>query len=184
MPLTLPPNGDVLLETKRFCIVRQRRMLANGKEFVRDTVQHAGSVVIIPLLDDGRVCLLRNYRLAVGETLVELPAGTLDRDEPPLKTAARELAEETGYNAARIEPLTEFLMSPGILNERTYVYVATGLAPGAAALEPGEEIETFLADWEEALGMIDDGRIVDAKTVAAMLVYERRGRGRVVNGEW
>src|SRR5688500_17159845 len=94
MPHRLPLNSELLLETERFRVVRQRRMMANGREFVRDTVQHPGSVVILPLLDDGRVCLLRNYRLAVGATLIELPAGTLDRDEAPAATAARELTEE------------------------------------------------------------------------------------------
>jgi ADP-ribose pyrophosphatase len=175
---SLPPNAELLLETNRFCVVRQRRTLAGGREFVRDTVQHPGSVVIVPLLDDGRVCLLRNYRVAVGETLIELPAGTLDRDEPPAATAARELAEETGYTAARIEPLTELLMSPGILNERTHVFVARGLAPGRPALEPGEEIETLDVGWDEALAMVDDGQIQDAKSVAALLLYDRLHRRR------
>ncbi|MEX2142896.1 MAG: NUDIX domain-containing protein [Pirellulales bacterium] len=175
----LPPNAELLLETKRFRVIRQQRTLADGQTVVRETVQHPGSVVIVPLLDDGRVCLLRNYRLAVGATLVELPAGTLDRDEPPAATAARELAEETGYTAARLEPLTELLMSPGILNERMHVFVATGLSPGTPALEPGEEIETLAVDWDEALAMVDDGRIQDAKTVAAMLLYDRvRQSGR------
>jgi ADP-ribose pyrophosphatase len=138
----------------------------------------------LPLLDDGRVCLVRNYRVAVEQTLVELPAGTLDRDEPPVATAARELSEETGYTAGRIEPFAQFFMSPGILNERMHVFVASGLAPGTAALEAGEEIETFIVPWEEALAMVEDGRIQDAKTVAAILLYDRRiqqktpGQGR------
>jgi ADP-ribose pyrophosphatase len=174
----LPPNSELLLETKRFRVVRQRRTLADGREFVRDTVQHPGSVVILPLLDDGRVCLLRNYRVAVGATLIELPAGTLDRDEPPGATAARELTEETGYSAARLEPLTELLMSPGILNERIHVFVATGLSPGVPALEVGEEIETLIVEWSEALLMVEDGRIQDAKTVASLLLYDRLYRRR------
>ena len=174
----LPPNSELLLETKRFRVVRQRRTLADGREFVRDTVQHPGSVVILPLLDDGRVCLLRNYRVAVGATLIELPAGTLDRDEPPAATAARELTEETGYSAARLEPLTELLMSPGILNERIHVFVATGLSPGVPALEVGEEIETLVVEWSEALLMVEDGRIQDAKTAASLLLYDRLYRRR------
>ncbi len=178
MPHRLPPNTDLLLETDRFRVVRQRRLLANGQEFVRDTVQHPGSVVILPLMDDGRVCLLRNYRLAVGTMLIELPAGTLDRDEAPAATAARELTEETGYTAARLEPLTELLMSPGILHERMHVFVATGLSPGEPQLEWGEEIEPVIVAWDEALAMVDDGRIEDAKTVAALLLYDRLHRGR------
>jgi ADP-ribose pyrophosphatase len=130
-------------------------------------------VVVVPLLDDGRVCLLRNFRLAVNASLIELPAGTLEPGERAEITAKRELAEETGYNAARLEPLAEMLMSPGILNERMHVFVATGLSAGAPAPEAGEEIETMLVTWNEALAMIDDGRIQDAKTIAALLLFER-----------
>jgi ADP-ribose pyrophosphatase len=168
------PQAQVLLNTRRFQVVRHRYTLADGNEVVRETVQHPGAAVILPLLDDGRVCLVRNYRVAVDETLIELPAGTLEESEPPIATAARELAEETGYTAARIEPLAEMLMSPGILKERMHVFLATGLSAGTAALEAGEEIETFVVAWDDALAMIDDGRIKDAKTVAALLLYDRR----------
>ena len=116
---------------------------------------------------------MRNYRVAVNQTLIELPAGTLDRGELPAATAARELAEETGYTAERLQPLAELLMSPGILNERMHVFIATGLSSGVASPEPGEEIETLVVPWEEALAMIDDGRIQDAKTVAVLLLYDR-----------
>ncbi len=173
----LPSDSEFLLETRRFSVVRQQRKLASGQTIVRETVQHPGSVVIVPILADGSVCLLRNYRLAVGATLIELPAGTLDRDEPLAVTAARELAEETGYSAARLDRLAELLMSPGILNERMHLFVATGLTPGATALEPGEEIETFVVGWQDALKLIDDGQIQDAKTVAALLLYDRIQRG-------
>ena len=165
---------EVLLDTPRFQVVRQRRTLAGGKMHVRETVQHPGSVVILPLLDDGSVCLLRNFRVAVNETLIELPAGTLDRDEPPIATAARELTEETGYTATRLEALGTLLMSPGILNERMHMFVATGLARGETALEEGEEIEAFEVGWDEAMRMVEDGRIQDAKTVATLLLFERR----------
>ena len=167
-------RSELLLKTARFDVVRQRATLTDGREVVRDTIQHPGAVVILPLLEDRRVCLLRNYRVAVDETLIELPAGTLEEGEPPIATAARELAEETGYTAARIEPLAEMLMSPGILKERMHVFLATGLTAGTAALEAGEEIETFVVKWEEALAMIDDGRIKDAKTIATLLLYDRR----------
>ena len=170
------PQTQVLLNTERFQVVRHRHTLADGREFVRETIQHPGAAVILPLLDDGRVCLLRNYRVAVDETLIELPAGTLEEGELPIATAARELAEETGYAAARIEPLAEMLMSPGILNERMHVFLATGLTTGTAALEAGEEIETFVVAWDEALALVDDGRIKDAKTIAALLLYDRRLR--------
>jgi ADP-ribose pyrophosphatase len=117
--------------------------------------------------------------VAVGKTLVELPAGTLEPGEDPAVTAARELIEETGYRAAHLEKLREFYMSPGILNERMHLYLATGLAPGETALEPGEEIETLVVAWDEAVRMAVDGTIEDAKSLVGLLHYDavRRARG-------
>jgi ADP-ribose pyrophosphatase len=174
----LPANSELILETRRFCVVRQQRTMPGGQTITRETIQHPGAVVIVPLLDDGRVCLVRNYRLAVNATLIELPAGTLEPGERAEIAAKRELAEETGYDAGRMEALGQMLMSPGILNERMHVFVATSLAAGTAAPEADEEIETLLASWAEALAMIDDGRIQDAKTIAALLLYDRVRRGR------
>ncbi len=178
------PDAETLLETERFRVVRKRRRLRNGRVVAREIVQHPGAVLILPILDDGRVCLVQNFRVAVEATLVELPAGTLGPGELPLAAAERELAEETGYTARTLEPLAELLMSPGILHERMHLFVARGLTAGTAALEEGEEIETRLASWDEALAMVDDGRIHDAKTVAALLLFDRRMReaGQVVAG--
>ena len=140
-------------------------------------MQHPGSVAIVPVVDPEHVCLIRNYRVAVGETLWEIPAGTLDHDEPPLATAIRELTEETGYHAERVESATVLSMSPGILNERMHVFVATGLTPGPTALEPGEDIQTATR-WDEVLAMIERGEIHDAKSVAGLLFYQQfRRRG-------
>lgn len=167
-------DQEILLETPRFTVVRQRFTLADGQAHVRETVQHPGAVVILPLLDDGRVCLIRNYRTAVGQTLIELPAGTLEPPEAPEATARRELEEETGYRVETIEPLCQFFMSPGIFNERMHVYLATGLKPGPTRLEAGEQIEPWLVEWDEALAMADDGRIQDAKTLTSLFWYDRR----------
>src|SRR5262249_9656458 len=144
---------EILLETRRFRVVRQRGRTASGHEYVRETVQHPGAVVILPLLDDGRVCLIRNYRVAVNRTLIEVPAGTLELHEDAGDGGRREREEETGYTARQIEPLVQFYMSPGILNERMHAYVATGLAKGPTHLDAGEEIEPELVAWEEALRM-------------------------------
>jgi ADP-ribose pyrophosphatase len=122
--------------------------------------------------------LIRNYRIAVDEELLELPAGTIDPGEDPLETARRELAEETGYRAENFRRLTEFWVSPGILSERMHLFLATGLQPGAAALEKGEQIQTLVVAWDEALAMIDQQKIRDAKTLAGLLYYDRlRRRG-------
>jgi ADP-ribose pyrophosphatase len=167
------PHDEELLVAGRFRVVRRRLRLADGSELIREIVQHPGAVVILPLLPDGRVCLIRNQRIAVCQLLVELPAGTLEPAEDPAIAAARELTEETGYRADHIEKFGEWLMSPGILNERMHIFVATGLRAGPTALEAGEQIEPLIVDWSQALEMIRDGEIIDAKTVAAILFYDR-----------
>ncbi len=163
---------EVLYQAKRFRVERVTQESADGSRHAKDIVRHPGAVAIVPLLDDGRLCFVENYRVAVEERLVELPAGTLEPPEEPVKTALRELAEETGYRAAHIEHLTTLCMSPGILDEKMYVYAASGLTAGDMALEAGEDIRVLRLTWQEALEMVRDGRIRDAKSVAALLYYD------------
>lgn len=165
---------ELLLSTRRFRVVRHVERAADGSRHIRETVQHPGAVTILPLLDGDRVCLIRNWRVAVGQTLIELPAGTLEPHEDPAVTAARELIEETGYRAARLEKLLEFFMSPGILNERMRVYLARGLTPGNMALEAGERIEPLVVAWNEAMQMALDGTIQDAKTLVALFYWDHQ----------
>jgi ADP-ribose pyrophosphatase len=164
---------EVLLVASRFRVVRRVQQSADGSRHERQIIEHPGSVAIVPLVAADRVCLIRNFRISVNQWLWEIPAGTLDHDEPPLETARRELIEETGYRCTAIEKFGELWMSPGILNERMHLYVATGLTAGPTALEGGEEIETVVLAWSEALAMIDRGEIRDAKTVAGLLAYDR-----------
>jgi ADP-ribose pyrophosphatase len=102
--------------------------------------------------------------------LLEVPAGTLEPGEPPEVTAARELTEETGYRAGRIEPMGGWWVSPGVMNERMYLYRCTDLTPGPAAHQPDERLEPVIVSWGEALAMVRDGRIDDAKTMLALLI--------------
>ena len=168
---------DTLLETSKFRIVRTRQEGPGVKTKEREVVRHPGAVAILPLLDDGRVCLIRNRRLSVDQELIELPAGTLEPGEDPAAAAHRELLEETGYRADRLTKLHEFFLSPGILDERMHLYLAEGLTAGAPKREPGEEIENLLVPWGEAMQMTLDGRIHDAKTLIGLLLYDR-ARGR------
>ncbi len=167
---TNPP--EEVFATRRFRVWRHSQIGSDGQPHLRHSVQHPGAVAILPLVDKDHVCLIRNYRIAVDRTLIELPAGTLEPGEDPAHTAARELIEETGYRAARIEKMREFTMSPGILNERMHLYLAQDLTPGQAALEVGEQIETFVVHWDEAMQMVRDGQIEDAKTLVGLLHYE------------
>jgi ADP-ribose pyrophosphatase len=162
-------DSQVLLQTHKFRVVRETIAAPSGRTKSREIVRHPGACVIVPLLDDGRVCLIRNWRVAVNQTLIELPAGTLEPPEPPAVTAERELIEETGYRATKIEFLHAFFLSPGILDEKMHLYLATGLTAGPTAREEGEEIENWLVPFNEALSMIFRGEIQDAKTIVGLL---------------
>jgi len=169
----MPAESEVRYVAPRFRVVRRVQPTADGVGLVREIVEHNGAVAIVPIVGADQVCLIRNYRIAVGTTLWEIPAGTLEPDEPPLDNARRELIEETGYRAGKLEKFGELWMSPGILDERMHLFVATGLVAGPTALEAGEEIESVVVPWDEALAMIDRGEIQDAKTVAGLLAYDR-----------
>jgi ADP-ribose pyrophosphatase len=164
---------EVVLRTKKFQVALDTTPMPDGRTVARHVVLHPGAVAILPVVDDRHVCLLRNFRPAVGEELWEVPAGTLDPPEPPDEAAVRELAEETGYHAARWRRLREFYPSPGVLSERMYLYVAEGLTPGPQKLEADEHIEPKVVSWKDALAWALDGTIRDAKTLVALLTWER-----------
>jgi ADP-ribose pyrophosphatase len=176
---TEPKEPELVFEGKKFKVVREKIVTPAGNQKVREIVRHPGACVIVPLLDDGRVCLIRNYRIAVRQTLIELPAGTLEPPEPPLTTAERELIEETGYRARKMEFLHAIYPSPGILDEKMHLYLATGLTAGPTAREEGEEIENLEVPWDEALDMIGRGEIQDAKTIVGLLWVDRLQRKRL-----
>jgi ADP-ribose pyrophosphatase len=169
------PEPTVLFQGSRFRVERLIQTTPDGVEHVKEVVKHPGAVTLLPLLDDGRICLVQEYRVSVGQTLIELPAGTLEPGEDPAVAARRELAEETGYRAGRIEHLATFYMSPGVLDERMVLYVATALEPGPMDLDAGEDIRPLLTTWPEALAMVADGRIRDAKSMLGLLYYQAYG---------
>lgn len=173
-----PTEGDqrVVFTGSRFRVVEVTQQDAAGGTKPRQVILHPGAVVIVPLLAGNRVCLIRNERVAVSQTLIELPAGTIDPPEEPTATAVRELREETGFTATQWQELPGFFMSPGILRERMHVFVAQGLREGAPAREAGENIDNLIVAWDEALAMIDRGEIEDAKTICALLGWDRRRR--------
>lgn len=145
----------------------------DGKRSRREVCVHNGAVVILPFVAPDRILLLRNRRYTVGQILVELPAGTLEKKEDPMNCAGRELQEETGYLAARIKPLGSFFSSPGILSEKLYAFAAYDLTKVGQALEEDEDLEVFEAGFDEAINMIKTGQIQDGKTIATLLLYER-----------
>lgn len=167
---------QLMYRGRKIEVMRETTVAADGRTLVRDVIVHPGAVAILPLLDAGRLCLIRNHRPAVAATLLEIPAGTLEPGEPPEHAAVRELTEETGYHAARWRRLTEFYPSPGLLSERTTLFVAEELTPGPMQPEGDEELEPVVVGLEEALGWVRDGTIRDAKTIIALLWWERLTR--------
>jgi len=147
----------------------------------RDMVRHQGSVVILVVDDTGReprVLLARQYRHAAGETLWELPAGRIDHGESKLAAARRELREETGYQASNWQRAFTFYSSPGFLDETMAIYLARGLKAGAAQPEDDEVISKRFFPLRVAVHMVLHGKVRDAKTIAAILWYDRLLRDR------
>jgi ADP-ribose pyrophosphatase len=161
--------SELLLQARRFNVFRETLITPEGKPLTRDVVRHPGAVVVLPMVDPEHVCMIRQFRISVNRVLIELPAGTLEPNEPPQVTAGRELIEETGYTAEKIEFLHAFLLSPGILDEKMHLFRATQLTLGKTAREEGEEIENLVVPLAEARRMIYRGEIEDAKTIVGLL---------------
>ena len=156
---------------------------ADGRRARRDVAVHPGAVAIVAVDPEGRVLLVRQYRHPAGQALLEIPAGTLDRDpssgatEDPDVAARRELEEETGYRARRWERLTDFWTAPGFATERIFLYLATDLVPaGPDRLDPDEDeaLELVRLPWPEAVAAAERGEINDAKSLVGILWLARR----------
>lgn len=152
---------------------------ADGGRHTREVVEHPGAVCIVPILGED-VLMVRQYRTPIGQVLLELPAGSLDRQpdgaiESPDLAAPRELGEETGYRASRWRSLGRFWSAPGFTEELMHLYLATGLLPleGYNGPEPDERLEVERIKWREAVAMAEDGRINDAKTLVGLLRLAR-----------
>lgn len=148
-------------------------LMAEGIRFRKEVVVHPGAVVIVPVLEDGRILLIRNRRYALNQILTELPAGTLEKNEDPMNCAGRELLEETGYLAKRLKPMASFYASPGILTEKMHIFIAYDLEKHEQELDEGEDIQLLPTPLADAIEMIRTGEIQDGKTIASVMMYER-----------
>src|SRR2546426_12233888 len=145
-----------------------------GKTYIRDVVHHPGSAVILPAFDDGTIAMVRQYRHPAVRYLLELPAGTLNDKERPEEGAARELEEELGLVAGRMEKLSEFFVSPGFCEEKMWLYLATDLTETTQRLDDDETIAIVRLPLKRALQMITDGEIEDAKTIIGLMLAAPR----------
>ncbi len=167
-----PIHRQPVYDSPIFSVEECQWTAADGTEVQRAFIRHPGAVLIVPELEGGRFVLIRNQRVAVGRAIWEFPAGTLEPGEPPAVTAARELTEETGYVAGRLEPLGTFYTSPGFTDELMHVFVARELVPGDQQLESHEEIEVETRVRADVESMIRSGELVDGKSIAALLLWQ------------
>ena len=147
----------------------EEELECRGRRIIRETIRHPGAVVILPVLPDGRLVLVRQYRRSVDQWLFELPAGTRDRRESEQACARRELEEEAGWRAARLRRLSRFYAAPGCLSERMTLFLATGLRRTTAHPEPDELLTPVTMTLRTALQKIRTGAICDAKTIIGVL---------------
>jgi ADP-ribose pyrophosphatase len=173
-------SSEKIFQGRAFDVRRDQVLLPDGRVTSLDIVEHVGAVTMIPIDEQERILFVRQYRHAVGGFLLELPAGTIEADEPPLECARRELREETGMGAGNLEKVGEFFLAPGYSTEYMYVYLATGLYPDPLPGDQDEFLSLALLEIEQAYQHIQDGEIKDAKSIASLMLartWLERGTG-------
>jgi|SRR5579884_1444884 len=166
-------GSETIFRGKIVTLRVDRIKLPDGSESKREIVEHKGAVCIVPVREDGMVLMTRQFRLAAGKPLLEVPAGTLEDGEAPEVCAARELEEETGYKAGSLRPLFNAYVSPGYDTEQIRAYLATGLTPGQTHTDPDENVEIVPIPLAEIEEMVLKGEIEDSKTISALLLALR-----------
>jgi ADP-ribose pyrophosphatase len=166
-------RSKIVFRGKIFGIRRDEVVEPGGVRATREMITHPGSTVVLPVLADGRVLLIRQYRHAARQFLWELVAGRIDKGESPRQAGKRELIEETGYRAKRFRVFLDFFPTPGFLEERMFILLASGLKKGQATPEEDERIETRAYGRKQLEQMIQARIIRDGKTIAGLLYYFR-----------
>jgi len=170
-------DGELAYDGHFLKVSRDRIRLPDGSESRREFIRHPGAVVILPLLDDGRVLLERQYRYPNDRVFIEFPAGKIDPGELPLATARRELEEETGYTATEWNFVCTIHNAIAYSDEHLEIFLARGLTEGEAKLDEGEFLELFTATIPELLEMVRKGEITDVKTIIGTFWLEKYAAG-------
>jgi len=155
-------------------LVLEDHRLPHGRQARFEIVRHSGGAAVLPLLPGGRVLLIRQFRPAAGGMVLEIPAGRLEMEESPEICIGRELREETGFRAGKLEKLGKMLTTPGYSDEVVHLFAASELTPVESSPEPDEYIETVILSLAEALEMVSNGEIADGRTQLALLLHARR----------
>jgi ADP-ribose pyrophosphatase len=164
-------SSKIVFKGKVFSVRRDEVIEPSGVRATRDMIAHSGSVVVMPVLDDGKIVLIRQYRYAARQYLWELVAGRIDPGENVKQAAVRELIEETGLRAKKMRQFLEFWPSPGFLEEKMFVLLAQGVTQGEAHPEEDERIEAKAFSRAELKKMLQNGTLRDAKTISSLLYY-------------
>lgn len=172
-------SGEVVYEGSFLKVQLDTVELPDGKQATREFIRHPGAVVILPVFDDGRVLLERQFRYPVNQVFMEFPAGKIDPGEDPLECAKRELTEETGYTASSWQFLCTIHNAIGYADEHLELYIARGLTAGERRLDDGEFLEIFTTTVPEMLGWIRSGKITDVKTIIGAFWLEK-----LASGQW
>ncbi len=153
-----------------FRVMNRNLVFPDGHRSTWNVIVHPGAVAVVPRFENGDLLLLHQLRPATGETLWEIPAGTIEPGESPIATAKREIVEETGFRARRWKKLHEFYSAPGFCDEKMFLYLASGLEPARAERDQDEVIRAVRVPFDRALRMAERGRIRDAKTLVGLLL--------------
>lgn len=171
-------SEELLYQGRILDLARETHRMPDGRKARFEVVQHPGGAAALPVLADGRIILIRQFRPAATDYILELPAGRLEAGETAAECVDREIQEEIGYQAANIDPLGYVYSSVGFCNEKIHLFIASDLTPCATALEPDEFIEPVIMSLDEALGLIERGELIDAKTQITLLRYALSQKGK------
>lgn len=165
-------SSDAVYQGRILDVALEEHVLPDGRQSLFEIIRHPGGAAVLPILPDGQVLLIRQFRPAIGAMIYEIPAGRLEVNESPLECAGRELIEEVGYQAAQITPLGGFWSTVGFCDEYIHLFLGRGLTASEQALEPDEVIELCPMPLDAALSKVKNGKILDSKTQLALLRYQ------------